>query len=200
MSIHFFYGAYMMLVYGLGNPGRRYRKTRHNIGFMVVDSLAEAWNISLKQTEADIITGRGFVGNVSIILAKPCTYMNRSGLPLRRLGSSADQLLVIHDDMDIELGKIRVKAGGGSGGHKGIESIIEQIGSDAFLRIRCGIGRPASCCDPSEYVLGQFSNEEQDLVASEIEKATDAAFLCIRGEFIKAMNAYNRRERDISTT
>jgi len=190
----------MTIVYGLGNPGRQYQKTRHNIGFMVVDHLAHIWNISLKSAEADIVTGKGFVGRMPVMLVKPCTFMNRSGLPLRRLGIGAESLLVIHDDMDIEFGTIRIKTGGGSGGHKGIKSIVEQIGSDSFLRIRCGIGRPSHDCDPSDYVLGRFSSGDQSILDAEIEMATDAAVLCVQGEVTKAMNAYNRRERDNSTT
>jgi len=199
MSIHFL-GAYMKMIYGLGNPGERYKLTRHNIGFMVVDFLSEKWHIPIGTLRTDIVYGKGQIDKVAVMLAKPYTYMNLSGIPLGVLDIKPEDLIVIHDDMDIEFGKIRVKSGGGTGGHKGLESIIEETQNDDFIRIRCGIGRPANGCEPSDYVLGHFANEEMKVVERQIHDAADATIMCLKEGVIKAMNAYNRRDKDISST
>jgi len=190
----------MIMVYGLGNPGERYQLTRHNIGFMVVDFLSEKWRISIRGVTPDIAYGKGQIDKVAVMLAKPYTYMNLSGLPLGALNISPQDLIVIHDDMDIDCGKIRVKAGGGTGGHKGLESIIAEIGSADFIRIRCGIGRPANGCDPRDYVLGHFAYEEKPGVEKQIHDAADAVRMCLNEGCGKAMNAFNRRDKDKSST
>jgi PTH1 family peptidyl-tRNA hydrolase len=190
----------MKMIYGLGNPGERYKLTRHNIGFIVVDFLSEKWHISIRNVRTDIAYGKGQIDKVAVMLAKPYTYMNLSGIPLGVLDIQPEDLIVIHDDMDIDFGKIRVKAGGGTGGHKGLESIIDEIGSEDFIRIRCGIGRPANGCDPSDYVLGQFANEEMQAVEKQIRDASDATRMCLKEGFVKAMNAFNRRDIDNSST
>lgn len=199
MSIHFL-GASMKVIYGLGNPGRRYMLTRHNIGFMVVDFLSEAWHIPLHPAGMDISCGRGKINKAAVMLAKPCTYMNLSGIPLGPLNIHPEDLIVIHDDLDIDFGKVRVKSGGGTGGHKGLDSIIHTIGSEDFIRIRCGIGRPANGCDPSDYVLGQFTNEEKPFVKEQINSAAKAAQMCLKEGVVASMNAFNRREKDNSST
>ena len=199
MSIHFL-GVHMKMIYGLGNPGECYKLTRHNIGFMVVDSLSETWHIPIRNVRTDIAYGKGQIDKVAVMLAKPYTYMNLSGIPLGVLDIKPENLIVIHDDMDIDFGKIRVKAGGGTGGHKGLESIIQEIGSEDFIRIRCGIGRPAKGCDPSDYVLGQFANEVMPVVKKQINDASKATRMCLTEGFVKAMNAFNRRDIDNSST
>ena len=199
MSIHFL-GASMKVIYGLGNPGRRYMFTRHNIGFMVVDYLSEAWHIPLHPAGPDMAAGRGEIDKAAVMLAKPLTYMNRSGIPLGKVNIHPEDLMVIHDDLDIDFGKVRVKSGGGTGGHKGLDSIIAVVGSGDFTRIRCGIGRPANGCDPSDYVLGQFTNEEMPFVKEQINSAAKAAQMCLKEGVVASMNAFNRREKDNSST
>ena len=185
----------MKMIYGLGNPGECYKLTRHNIGFMVVDFLSETLHISICNVRADIAYGKGQIDKVAVMLAKPYTYMNLSGIPLGALHIKPEDLIVIHDDMDIDFGKIRVKLGGGTGGHKGLVSIIQD-----FIRIRCGIGRPANGCDPSDYVLGQFANEEIPVVEKQIRDASDATGMCLKEGCVKAMNAFNRRDIDNTST
>ena len=135
----------MWLVVGLGNPGNEYEKTRHNIGFMVVDALAARFSIAFTQKTAHFIYGRGFIEEAKAILIKPLTFMNRSGIAVRdalRRYDEIENLIVIHDDLDLETGIIRIRKSGSSGGHKGVQSIIDSLGSREFIRIKIGIGRP----------------------------------------------------------
>jgi peptidyl-tRNA hydrolase, PTH1 family len=186
----------MKMVYGLGNPGTKYERTRHNVGFMVVDYLSAKWNIPVKKKKAEALFGMGTVNRIQIMLAKPQTFMNLSGYPLGALGAVVEDLIVIHDDLDIPLGQVRVKMGGGTGGHKGLESIVSVFGTRDFLRIRFGIGRPPESWDPSDYVLGRFGKEDGDLVQEQIVDAGTAVELCIKGEITKAMNVFNKREKN----
>jgi PTH1 family peptidyl-tRNA hydrolase len=183
----------MKVIYGLGNPGRRYELTRHNVGFMVVDHLAKKWGIPMKKKKADVIFGTGKVAGIEAMLAEPQTFMNLSGAPLNPLYTKSEDLIVIHDDMDIPLGHVRVKTGGGTGGHKGLISIKGALSTGEFLRIRFGIGRPPEAWDPSDYVLGRFAKEDYDTVQEQIYKAAEAVELCLKGEVTKAMNTFNKR-------
>jgi len=186
----------MKMIYGLGNPGTKYERTRHNVGFMVVDYLSGKWNIPVKKRKAEALLGLGTVNRFQVMLVKPQTFMNLSGYPLGALGAVVEDLIVIHDDLDIPLGQVRVKMGGGTGGHKGLESIVSVFGSRDFLRIRFGIGRPPEGRDPSDYVLCRFGKEDTDLVQEQIVDAASAVELCIRGEVTKAMNQFNKREKE----
>jgi peptidyl-tRNA hydrolase, PTH1 family len=183
----------MKVIYGLGNPGRRYELTRHNVGFMVVDHMSRKWGIPMKKQKADVIFGTGRVTGIDAMLAQPQTFMNLSGEPLGTLYIKAEDLIVIHDDMDIPLGQVRVKTGGGTGGHKGLVSIKAALGTGDFLRIRFGIGRPPEAWDPSDYVLGRFAKEDHDTVQEQIVMAAEAVELCLKGEVTRAMNSYNKR-------
>ncbi len=187
-------GDSMKMVYGLGNPGSRYEHTRHNVGFMVVDHLARKWGVSVKKKKADTLCGEGRVGGTPAVLAKPQTFMNLSGIPLGPLHAEAQDLIVIHDDMDIPFGQVRVKTSGGTGGHKGLESIKGALGTGDFLRVRFGIGRPPGDMDPSDYVLQDISKDDRKLLAELIEKAASAVELCLKGEVTRAMNTFNKRE------
>ena len=133
------------VVAGLGNPGDKYRKTRHNVGFFVIDALSSAHAIPLDRQKFDAFYGRGFVKGVEVILIKPQSFMNRSGIPIQRLiayfGITPRQLLVIHDDIDLVYGRIKIKVKGGHGGHNGVRSIIDTLGDENFIRLRVGIGR-----------------------------------------------------------
>lgn len=184
----------MKIIYGLGNPGRSYERNRHNVGFMVVDHLAKKWGISLKRKKAQVLFGAGKAAGVEVMLAKPQTYMNLSGLPLDPLHVDAGDLIVIHDDMDIPFGQVRIKKSGGTGGHRGLESIRGVLCTGDFIRIRVGIGRPPSDMDPSDYVLVDIPHHDRDILSGQIDKAAAAVEMCLKGEVAMAMNTFNRRE------
>ncbi len=183
----------MKLIYGLGNPGKEYTFTRHNVGYMVLDLMGMTYGIRIKNRSNGMVYGKGVIQGVDVLLAKPITYMNMSGNPLKTTGIEPSGLIVIHDDMDIPLGEIRVKKGGGSAGHKGVRSVIEGIGSEDFIRIRCGIGRPENGMDTVDYVLSPFRKDQLEILRQEVEKAMEAVEACIVHGVEYAMNAYNRR-------
>lgn len=169
----------MYLMIGLGNPGSRYARTRHNIGFMVLEKIADQWKISLTQKSFDALWNRGKINNVSVLLAMPQTYMNLSGKSVGRLMAyykvDIDHVIVIHDDLDLPFGTIRLKKGGGDAGHKGLKSVVTSLGSADFLRIRMGIGKPADKAGVENYVLQKFNQEEQVLLPESIQLAAEAA-------------------------
>ena len=183
------------LIAGLGNPGRRYRASRHNIGFLVVDAFAErkGESFSRLQNQALIATVRHPVGK--IILAKPQTMMNNSGCAVASLVRyyriPLEQVLVVFDDLDLPTGKLRLRPHGGAGGHRGMHSIIELLGSDDFPRLRLGIGRPPGVMDPADYVLQRFSREEETFLPVRIKDAVDAIELFLTDGIDAAMTQYN---------
>jgi len=183
----------MKVIYGLGNPGKRYIFTRHNIGYMVVDLLSMEWRIPMRGRSKGVLHGKGTVDGISIMLAKPYTYMNLSGNPLKYLKIDPDDLCVVHDDIDLPLGIVRVKKGGGTGGHKGLKSVLESMASERFLRVRCGIGRPREGVDPADYVLSPFNMDQMKIVKKQIDLAVDVIYACVVHGVEYAMNAYNRR-------
>jgi len=173
-----------LLVVGLGNPGPQYAKTRHNVGFMVADLLAERLGAPFKvhkRSGAEIVTGR--LGNRSVVVAKPRTFMNESGRhigPLAKFYSvSPADMIVIHDELDIDFGKIRLKLGGGEGGHNGLRSVANTLGTKDFQRVRIGIGRPPGRKDPAAFVLEPFTAAERAELATICELAADATELLI---------------------
>jgi PTH1 family peptidyl-tRNA hydrolase len=173
-----------LLVVGLGNPGPQYAKTRHNLGFVVADLLAGRMGATFKvhkKSGAEIVTGR--LGHKPVVLAKPRTYMNESGRqvgPLAKFYSvSPADLIVIHDELDIEFGQIRLKLGGGEGGHNGLRSVANALGTKDFQRVRIGIGRPPGRKDPAAFVLENFSAAERPEVPTLCEMAADACELLI---------------------
>ncbi len=167
------------LLVGLGNPGREYRGNRHNVGFMVIDRLGQDWGVRLGKVQARALIGLGRYLGHKIILAKPQTYMNLSGQSVSSLMRfyklPLENLLVIHDDLDLPLGTIRLRPSGGSAGQKGLNSIIQQLGTQNFARLRIGIGRPPGRMDPADYVLQNFSNEEQEMLTIVLGRAEEAA-------------------------
>jgi PTH1 family peptidyl-tRNA hydrolase len=182
------------LIIGLGNPGKVYVNNRHNVGFRCLDHFARLHRISLKERKARAKVGAGEVAGVQVVLAKPRTYMNLSGGAVgrlvRQLGVQLDDLLVICDDLDLPLGKFRIRQRGGSAGHKGVQSIIASLGSEEFPRIRIGIGRPDDG-DEIAYVLSDFTAAEKGLVKEVIATVSDV-ICCILAEGIEAaMNRYN---------
>jgi peptidyl-tRNA hydrolase, PTH1 family len=184
----------MKLIYGLGNPGTKYKMNRHNIGFMVVDLLSREYGIEVKKKASNVLYGKGVVEGINVMLAKPQTFMNLSGLPLSSMIIRPGELIVIHDDMDIPFGQVRVKDHGGTGGHKGLESIRSVLHTGDFVRIRCGIGRPPEGIEGAEYVLSCFSGDEMKALSEEISKAGQAVIECLKNGITTAMNLFNRRE------
>jgi PTH1 family peptidyl-tRNA hydrolase len=187
------------LVAGLGNPGAGYASTRHNVGFMVADRLAGTrggFRPAPHQVEAAWLR----LGNVSVALIKPQAFMNLSGSPvaewLAALGLTPDRLVVVHDDLDLPLGRLRVSARAGAGGHRGVESIQVSLGSKDFPRVRVGIGRPPESADAVEHVLEVFGPEEMPTLAQVLEDAADAVQVLIRQGLDPAMNRYNRRPEE----
>jgi PTH1 family peptidyl-tRNA hydrolase len=185
----------MNLIVGLGNPGRAYAYSRHNVGFRCINHLGKAHGISLKQRQCQAQVGTGLIENSEVVLAKPLTFMNLSGQSvkslMRRFRVALSDIIVIHDDLDLPLGKIRLYTGGGSGGHKGIESIISHLESRDFLRVRVGIGRPPEGEDPIDYVLGDFLPEEKLHIENTIPMVCDAIACLIKEGTTTAMNRYN---------
>ncbi|MFO7860784.1 MAG: aminoacyl-tRNA hydrolase [Desulfosalsimonas sp.] len=186
------------LIAGLGNPGRLYARTRHNIGFRAVENASEKCGVAMDQTRFRARFGRGLCGSRKVIFAQPLDYMNRSGPPLRRLadyfGIKTGQMLVIHDDLDIEKGQIKFKEKGGHGGHNGIKSIMEAFSSGGFPRLRIGIGRPAAPMDVTGWVLGKFTAEEQRFFGPVIESAGLAVLTMIDEGLPVAMNRFNQKQ------
>jgi len=193
----------MKLIVGLGNPGRIYAHNRHNIGFMCLNYFARTQGIRFDKKQGLARTGIGEVAGNEVVLARPQTYMNSSGQSVSRLiqrfNVDLNDLLVIHDDLDLPLGKIRIRQGGGSGGHKGVESVITELESQDFARLRVGIGRPGvaessteiSEADIIAYVLNDFTPGEKQTIAKVIPKASEAVRCFLTEGLTAAMNKYN---------
>ncbi|HEX74789.1 MAG TPA: aminoacyl-tRNA hydrolase [Dehalococcoidia bacterium] len=193
----------MKLIVGLGNPGRGYANNRHNVGFTCLNHFARTQGIRFDKKKGKARIGTGEVAGYKIVVAKPQTYMNLSGQSVRRLirkfSINLDDLLVIHDDLDLPLGKIRIRHGSGSGGHKGIYSIITELGSQDFLRLRVGIGRPVKnegFIDFSEgeivnYVLSDFTPDEKQTIIKVIPEVSEAILCLLTEGLAAAMNKYN---------
>lgn len=185
----------MKLIVGLGNPGEQYSRTRHNIGFMVADALAERWKTGpwKSKEQAAVAEWRG--GGEPVQLVKPLTYMNLSGQSVGALVRwhklAIGDVIAVYDDMDLPLGKLRLRNGGGSGGHRGVESMKSHLGGDGFCRIRVGIGRPAPGQEVPDYVLSRFRQEEQAVLDAVIGRAADAVECILKEGFTKAMNKFN---------
>ena len=193
----------LWLVVGLGNPGDAYAKTRHNAGFMVIDDTAAAYSISLPKRKFEAVYGSGTIEGKRVILAKPMAFMNRSGLPVKRIADyykiSHKKLLIIHDDIDLSYGRLKIKEKGGHGGHKGLRSIIEAFGSDEFPRLRIGIGRS----DPAEasvtdHVLGTFNAQEVHILDPIIERARNAVVTILSEGARKGMSRFNNKRKLVS--
>jgi PTH1 family peptidyl-tRNA hydrolase len=187
----------MKIIVGLGNPGRKYERTRHNAGFMALDELAKNLHCDVAQDKYHALIGKGRIDSEAAVLAKPQTYMNESGRAvaaiLRETYATVSDLIVIHDELDLPLGTVRVKIGGGHGGHNGLRSLIEYLGSPDFIRIRIGIGRPALNMDPADYVLSPFLAEERPAASEAVVKAAEAVRLIVADGFTRAMNIVHQK-------
>jgi PTH1 family peptidyl-tRNA hydrolase len=188
-------GPPSMVIVGLGNPGGEYAQTRHNVGFWCVDILAKEHSIALGRRHRTALVGEGVIAGSRVALAKPRTYMNLSGEAVRyllaRYRVSPRQLLVIYDDMDLPLGKLRLRPSGSAGGHNGIKSIIQATGSQEFPRIRIGIGRPAEGLVGREHVLGHMSSEERKAAEDAVRRAAEAVAFILTEGIEAAMNRFN---------
>ncbi len=184
----------MKLVVGLGNPGARYAATRHNVGFRVVEAFAAAHRIQVSASERAAV-GRGTLAGEEVWVVEPLDYMNRSGHAVRDLlaegGADPGSLLVVYDDLDLPLGHLRFKRQGGHGGHNGVRSIIEALGTDEFVRLKVGIGRPLVGHDPVEYVLEPFSPEEEAVIGPAVGRAGDAVAVALTDGVNAAMNRFH---------
>lgn len=190
----------MLLLAGLGNPGYRYALTRHNVGFWVIDHLSRELKIPLQICRRQFFMGRGEYLGHELLLIKPLTFMNRSGLPVASVVQEykivPQDVLVIHDDLDLPLGKIRLKAKGGSGGHNGIQSLIFHLQSEEFNRLKIGIGRPLTAggkqvADIADYVLTSFSNKEEEVIEEAVSKAVNAVLYFVSHGLSDTRNKFN---------
>lgn len=192
-------GEIMKIIVGLGNPTDKYKGTRHNIGFMAIDKIAEAHKITMNQHKHKAMVGSGFVGGERVLLMKPLTYMNLSGESVRAAADfykvDVEDILIIYDDISLEPGKLRIRKKGSAGGHNGIKSIISHMGGDNFPRIRVGIGgerHPGM--DLADYVLGHFGKEEFVAINEALDNASKAAVLIMDDDIDTAMNLYNAKK------
>jgi len=191
----------MKLIVGLGNPGSSYANNRHNIGFMCLSAFAKQHNINFNKKQGRARTGTGDIAGHPVILARPQTYMNASGQAVdhlvQRYKVNLADLMIIHDDIDLPLGKIRIKQGGGAGGHHGIESVIDWLENPDFVRMRIGVGRPAAIHDDRDaavinFVLNNFSEKEKQVIIPALTRALDALNCWITEGLAPAMNKFNR--------
>jgi len=185
----------LRMVVGLGNPGQAYAQSRHNTGFMVVDALADAYTIPLNKTKYDAVFGRGTINGIAVLLVKPMAYMNRSGFPVQRLAHYfrilREDLLVVHDDIDLAIGRLKIKEKGGDAGHKGIRSMMNAFGGGGFTRLRVGIGRSESDTSVSDHVLGTFRTEEKEIMNIIIKRSKDAVVTTLSKGIAEGMNRFN---------
>lgn len=188
----------MYIIAGLGNPTLQYEGTRHNVGFDVIDLLADKYNITVETRKSCAFIGKGMIEGNKVILVKPQTYMNLSGESVKALVDyykidKESELLVIYDDVSLGTGQLRIRKKGSAGGHNGIKNIISHLDTDVFLRMKIGVGEKPKKYDLADYVLSRFSKEEREQMEAGYEKAVKAAVMILNGETDAAMNEYNRK-------
>ncbi len=194
----------MVIIVGLGNPKKEYENTRHNVGFMAIDALAEKYNISVLDCRHKALIGKGVINGYKVVLVKPLTYMNLSGEAVRAVidyykADAENELIVIYDDVSLDVGQLRIRKKGSAGGHNGIKNIIAQLGHDVFLRIKIGVGEKPKGYDLADYVLGHFSKEELAVMQESLCKVDGAVNLMLAGEVDQAMNDYNKKSSGTNT-
>lgn len=186
----------MKLIVGLGNPGKKYQPTRHNIGFLVVDCIARRRATTVRKKICHALTGEWTEGGEKILLAKPQTYMNRSGATvkelLREFCGTPDDLVVVYDDLDLPFGRIRIRAQGSTGGHRGLASIMESLAGAPFARVRVGIGRPPDGVEATDYVLEAFDADQVNKLDELVGRASDAVLTLLLEGAQAAMREFNR--------
>ena len=185
----------LRLVVGLGNPGKTYAATRHNIGFMVLEAVADRFGIALNRNRFNAVMGRGTIEGHAVILAEPQAYMNRSGPPVQQLAHYyrilCEDVLVIHDDIDLTFGRLKIKEKGGHGGHNGVRSLIDALGGGDFIRLRIGVGRSEDKEGVVDHVLGRFNAREQSVLPDVITRARDAVETILCKGTQEGMNRFN---------
>lgn len=190
----------MKLVVGLGNPGKKYEGTRHNLGFRIIDRIARENQVAIKKRLCGALVGEWFHDGEMVLLAKPQVFMNRSGESVQALlahfRSAPEDLIVIYDDLDLGFGRIRIRPTGGAGGHRGVLSIMESLGRAGFYRVRVGIGRPPNGVDPVDFVLEHFTLQELDQLDEVVTRAAKAVHSLVREGGQRTMEQYNRAPRD----
>lgn len=192
----------MYIIVGLGNPTKEYHNTRHNIGFDVIDKLADMYSISVLEKKHKALVGKGIINGSKVILAKPQTYMNLSGESVRELVDyykvdEETELIVIYDDISLDVGQLRIRKKGSAGGHNGIKNIIQHLGHDVFPRIKMGVGEKPKGYDLADYVLGHFKKEERVIMDDSIITASKAIELMVIDEIGEAMNQYNKKAKQV---
>ncbi len=193
-------GMKMVIIAGLGNPTKEYENTRHNIGFMAIDALADKYNINVMDCRHKALVGKGMIGGTKVVLVKPLTYMNRSGEAVRAVVDyykidAESELIVIYDDISLGVGQLRIRKKGSAGGHNGIKNLIANLGSDTFLRIKIGVGEKPKGYDLADYVLGHFSEKELEVIKESLEKVDGAVNLMLEDKVDAAMNEYNKKSK-----
>ena len=190
----------MFIIVGLGNPGTKYEGTRHNIGFKVIDAIADKYNINITEKKHKALCGSGVIEGMKVLLVKPQTYMNLSGESVAEVVNyykvePDDELIVIFDDISLAPGNLRIRKKGSAGGHNGIKSIIHMTGTQGFKRIKVGVGEKPLGWDLADHVMGHFSADDKKLVDEAIDNAIAATVLMMQGEEDKAMNIYNTKKQ-----
>ena len=192
----------MYLIVGLGNPGRQYEATRHNMGFDVIDKLVEEYQVPQAGVKFNAMYGKGRIGGQPVILMKPLSYMNLSGGPIREMANyfkidPETEMIVIYDDIDLDPGQLRIRKKGSAGGHNGIKHIIQQLGIQNFVRIKVGVGAKPKGWDLADYVLGSFDKDDRALVEEAQERACKAVELILTDSVDAAMNEYNKKTGNV---
>lgn len=191
----------MYLIAGLGNPSKTYEGTRHNVGFAMIDALADAFQIDVTTKKHKAIVGRGVIEGMKVILAKPQTYMNLSGESIREIVDfykiDPENMIIIYDDISLDVGRLRIRKKGSAGGHNGIKNIIAHLGTDVFPRIKVGIGEKPQGWDLADYVLSKYSKEEQQALREVSDDVIGAVKLMVMDNIDAAMNQYNAKKRDV---
>lgn len=188
----------MYIIVGLGNPGRKHIGTRHNIGFDAIVKMSDDFNISLNIKKHKAICGKGLIAGEKVVLAQPQTYMNLSGESVRPLMDyykvSPDKLIIVYDDVNFDVGQLRIRRGGSAGGHNGIKNIISHLGTKEFPRVRIGVGKKPREWDLADYVLSKFSDEDNNILRDNLKDVSDAIKTIISYGIGDAMNIYNRKQ------
>ncbi|MDD6231404.1 aminoacyl-tRNA hydrolase [Frisingicoccus sp.] len=191
----------MYLIAGLGNPSKTYEGTRHNVGFAMIDAIADAFQIDVTTKKHKAIVGRGVIEGMKVILAKPQTYMNLSGESIREIADfykiDPENMIIIYDDISLDVGRLRIRKKGSAGGHNGIKNIIAHLGTDVFPRIKVGIGEKPQGWDLADYVLSKYSKEEQQALREASDDVIGAVKLMVMDNIDAAMNQYNAKKRDV---
>ena len=187
------------IIVGLGNPGPDYVGTRHNVGFVVIDRLAQDLGLEFTEKRGGSIA-QTLISGRRLVLFKPASFVNTSGKPIKRLADEMsvlpEAIVIVHDDLDIDFAAVRVRSGGSSGGHRGLNSIIAALGTDAFARVKIGIGRPPGRMEPADFVLRRFNRTQEEEIEVSLTTAADAAKFIVTDNVSAAMNRYNRKIND----